>query len=230
MSTSRQHIWIVLVAVLFSATAMGQSFYQVGILPSINFNYKFKKVWSVNYKLESRQGLYEGVFKDGGKGNYDYVLTDNSFIAARKIGLNSRISGGYLLRFRGENIVHRSILQYTIVQKLSNFRLAHRLVADQTFSPVESPEYRLRYRLATEIPLNGQSADLKEFYIKVNGEWLNSIQSTNYDIELRLVPMLGYAINKRHKIELGLDYRINSFINQSARHRFWTAINWYIEI
>lgn len=209
---------------------MAQSTYQVGGLPSINLNYKLKNDWSFNFKIESRQLLQRGTFNGGSDKNYKYVLTDFSLIAAKKVGLNSRISGGHLFRFREGNAIHRLIQQYTVTQKLPRFRLAHRFVTDQTFSHAEATAYRLRYRLATEIPLNGQSADPKEFYLKISNEYVNSIQNADYDLEIRFVPLLGYAITEKHKIEVGLDYRVNSFLNQYARHSFWTSLNWFIEI
>lgn len=214
----------------FSNTTLAQSTYQVGALPSVNLNYKLKKGWSLNFKIESRQLLQKGTFTGDSNKSYEYLLTDYSLIVAKKIGMNSRISGGYLLRFREGDATHRFIQQYTITQQLSRLRLAHRVVADQTFSTAKATEYRLRYRLVTEIPLNGQSADPKEFYLKIGNEYLNSVQSFDYDIEIRLVPLLGYTMTENHKIEVGLDYRVNSFLNHSARHSFWASLNWFIEI
>ncbi|MEZ4959262.1 MAG: DUF2490 domain-containing protein [Saprospiraceae bacterium] len=209
---------------------MAQARYQMGLLPSINLNYKLKSNWSLNFKVESRQLLQNGTFDGGSERDFEYVLTDYSLIAAKKVGLNSRISGGYLFRFREGEAIHRLIQQFTITQRLTQLRLSHRLVTDQTFSAGEPTEYRLRYRLATEIPLNGQSADPKEFYLKISNEYLNSMESGEYDLEIRLVPLLGFAITERHKVEAGLDYRVNSFLNQNARHSFWTSLNWFIEI
>ncbi len=230
MNTKTQLLFILCLWFSFSITTSAQSSYQVGILPSINLNYKLKKDWSLNFKIESRQLLERGTFDGDIDKGYEYVLTDYSLIAAKKVGLNSRISGGYLFRFREGKATHRFIQQYTTTQKLSRLRLAHRVVTDQTFSPAESTEYRLRYRLVVEIPLNGQSADPKEFYLKIGNEYLNSIQATAYDLEMRLVPLLGYALGENHKIEGGLDYRVNQFLNQSARHSFWLSLNWFIDL
>lgn len=230
MNTNQQFLFIFYFCFLCSTTALAQSTYQVGGLPSINFNYKLKNKWSFNFKIESRQLLQSGTFKGESDKSYEYVLTDHSVIAARKVGLNARLSGGYLLRLREGNAIHRLIQQYTVTQKLPRFRLAHRVVTDQTFSPNEATTYRLRYRLASELPLNGQAADSKEFYLKISNEYLNSLEDSEYDLEIRLVPLLGYAITEHHKIEFGLDYRVNSFLNQNTRHSFWTSINWYIEI
>jgi len=223
--------WVVLV--IFCAGLTGklhaQSAYQAGLLPAININAKLSDQWSLNLKSESRQRLLFGITDGERVSKYSYVLTDFSFIAARKVGLSGRIAGGYLIRFFHGEIIHRSIQQYTYVQNLSGFRLAHRVVADQTFSPIEANEFRFRYRLASEIPLNGESADPKEFYLKLSNEYLNSLQDSDYDLEVRVVALMGYSLTDKQKIEFGLDYRLSSFLNQVTRHSFWTSINWYID-
>ncbi len=215
---------------LFVNRTTAQNTYQFGALPSVNLNKKLRNDWSLNVKIESRQLIRQGEFKGNVDKNYEYVLTDYSIITAKKIGLNSRLAGGYLIRFRDKELVHRIIQQFSIVQKMTSFRLAHRFTGDQTFAPNESPEFRFRYRLTAEIPLNGQSVDPKEFYLKINNEILNSCQNSEYDLEIRTVPLLGYDISDSNKIEIGLDYRLNSFLKGNARNSFWMSLNWFIEI
>lgn len=231
MNTNK-HFSFTTILCTFSLYLIAQGKYEVGSLPAINFNYKLQNNWSVNVKLESRQSFQTGTFNGNRERNLEYLLTDYSIIAAKKVGLSSRIAGGYLFRSRGGELVHRAIQQFTVVQRLPRFRLAHRFVADQTKRPfLPSWEYRLRYRLASELPLNGRSADPKEFYIKISNEYLNSLNKRgNYDLEVRFVPLLGYSIREKHKVELGLDYRVNSFLNNPSRHRFWASINYYIEL
>jgi hypothetical protein len=151
-------------------------------------------------------------------------------IAAKKVGLNSRIAGGYLIRFEDGEFFHRFIQQYTIVQKMSGFRLAHRILSDQTFSKIEKTEIRFRYRITSEIPLNGESVDPGEFYLKLNNEYINSFQALEYDLEIRIIPLLGYDITDNFKIESGLDYRVNSFINNSTRQSYWMTFNFFIDL
>lgn len=230
MSTNKFHICFVIFFTLYSFKVVAQNSYQLGLIPSINYNNKVKNNWEFNYRAETRNVFLKGIYNNDFDAGYNYVLTDLSFIAAKKILLNNKISGGYLIRFREGNLIHRSIQQYTIVKKLTSYRLAHRFVTDQTFSNIESPEFRLRYRLTTEIPLNGQSADPKELYLKINNEYLNSVQNNEYDLEIRLVPLLGFYVSKKHKLEFGLDYRINSFINNYSKSNYWTTINWFIEM
>ncbi len=213
---------ILFFSLLFANTIAGQTTSQFGTLPSINLNKSLKKSWSVNFKIESRQLFQQ---KD-----FEYVQTDLSLIAAKKVGLNSRVAYGHLVRFRGDALIHRMIQQYVIVQKMTNYRLAHRFASDQTFSLNESPEFRFRYRLTSQIPLNGQSADTKELYLKINNELLNKIQSSTYEMEIRIVPLLGYTIRDNSKVEIGLDYRLSSFLTSTKKNNFWMAFNWYIEI
>jgi hypothetical protein len=219
---------LVLLQSIESATAQGS--YQFGMLPAVNLNSKLKKDWTLNTRVESRQLFQSGQLGAGAEGKYEYVLTDLSMVAAKKIGLNSRLAGGYLMRLEEGEVTHRFIQQYIIVQKLSGFRLAHRLVSDQTFSRSEKVEVRLRYRITAEIPLNGRTLDAREFYLKINNEYVNSFQTKEYDKEIRLVPLLGYDATEHLKIEGGLDYRVDSFFRNAARHSFWVTMNVFIDI
>lgn len=230
MNIKVNYLIFVLVVMQLPFSVAAQSTYQFGGLPSLNINKKLKNDWSLNTKLESRQLFQRGEINGISDKEFNYVLTDLSLIAAKKVGLNSRIAGGYLIRFEDDEISHRFIQQYVIVQKFSGWRLAHRMMSDQTFSKIEKPEIRFRYRLTTEIPLNGESVDPGEFYLKVNNEYVNSFQAKEYDLEIRLIPLLGYDITDNVKIESGLDYRVNSFLNNRTRHSYWMTFNLFIEI
>lgn len=219
-----------IVALQFINSVNAQSTYRVGAMPSLNLNSKLKNDWSLNMKIESRQLIQSGRFNDNADKNYKYVLTDFSLISAKKIGLNSRLAGGYLIRVEDGELFHRFIQQYIIVQSMTGFRLAHRFASDQTFSDSEETEYRIRYRITSEIPLNGESVDPGEFYLKINNEYLNIFQESEYDLEIRLVPLLGYDFTDSFKIETGLDYRVSSFLNDNTRHSFWMSLNLFIEI
>ena len=217
---------------VFSAPLLviAQSSYRVGGLPSLNMNKKLKNGWSINSKVESRFLFESGLINEASIQHYTYELSDLSIIAAKKVGLNSRISSGYQVRLDEGEIIHRLIQQYSIVQKLEGWRIAHRFATDQTFSKNAQIEYRLRYRITSEIPLNGESVDHQEFYIKLNNEYLQSLQDREYDIEIRLVPLLGYDVSTTFKIETGIDYRVNAFIHHQTRHSFWANLNLFIEL
>ena len=210
--------------VLIPPICLAQSKKELGLLPSLNINKKFSKDWSVNVKTESRQSVANE------SSNYEYVLTDFSFIVAKKTSLNTTISGGYLMRFREREVVNRTIQQITLVKRYSSLRLAHRIVTDQTFQENADTEIRLRYRLSTEIPLSGESLDPNEFFLKLSNEYLNALEGPDYDLEIRSGSFVGHAFSLRSKLELGLDYRIGSFLNEAPRSRFWIGLNYYLTI
>lgn len=225
-----KYFWALVASFCIVLLTSAQSSYEAGLLPSINFNKGISKDWSLNFKIESRQLVKEGFFNDKERFDYDYLLTDFTAITSKKVGLNNAISGGYTLRVVDKDLVHRFIQQFTLTKQYTSIRLAHRFSMDQTFVEERSMQFRLRYRLTTEFPLNGQSVDPKEFYLKINNEYLNIFQNKEYDLELRLVPLLGYNFNDNNKLESGLDYRLNSFIKANSSSSFWLSINWFIKI
>lgn len=199
-----------------------------GFLPSINYNHKINKMYEVNFKFESRHFVFEDNTSQSRNFKYKYSLSDISALAGRKVGLNSKVVLGFLIRIDSDAVSFRTIQQFIFQTKIDNFRVVHRIAADQTFSSIEFTEFRLRYRLSAEIPLSGVKVDDKEFYFKFNTEALNSIQDNEYDLELRIVPNIGYKINEQHKIELGLDNRFVSFIENQTRFTSWITINWFL--
>lgn len=225
-----RRLYCSILALGFFLIGYSQSNFQSGFLPSINLNKKLENDWSFNFKIESRQTLKEGIIGDNNSVLYDYSLTDFSLILAKKVAFNQTIAAGYLIRLRDQKPTHRFIQQYVITKAYSGFRLSHRFVADETFDEREVMVFRLRYRISSLFPLNGQSIDPKEFYIKINHEYLNAFQSNNYDLEIRLTPFLGYIVNDDSKLEFGLDYRINSFLENQTSNRYWLSLNWFLSI
>lgn len=227
MNIKIKHL-LVFIILISSQHICAQTQSRAGFLPSLNYNYKINKTYEVNFKLESRHFLFEDGASQSSKFEYNYSLSDFSALVGRKVGLNSKVVLGFLTRIEPNAVSYRTIQQFIFQTKIDNFRVVHRIATDQTFSSTESTEYRLRYRLSAEIPLSGLKVDAKEFYFKFNTEALNSIQDNEYDLELRAVPNIGYVINERHKIELGLDNRFVSFINNQTRFTSWITINWFL--
>jgi hypothetical protein len=232
-------LYIVFLPLLLLTAKIGttQSFYRVGTMPSININYGLQNNWALHFKTESRLLFQSGQFGKEPIRGVDYVLSDISMIGSKKTGLNTNLAGGYLIRILENQAIHRTIQQFSIVRQFSSFRLAHRFSADQSFNinpneefKLKYAEYRLRYRIAAEFPLNGQSVDAREFYLKINNEYLYGWHNSDNDIEIRVVPLIGYNFVDKSKLELGLDYRLNSFLNDNPRNSFWLSINWFFRI
>lgn len=194
---------------------------QSGILPQLVFSASFHEKWDYTLKLESMQSLYlEGASR------YDYVRTDIQNFLTYRLTPFSKIAGGYQYRFldSGENS-QRFIQQYAWVRRRRGFRLAHRLRADQTFTPSRVSTYRIRYRLSSEIPLNGATIDTREFYLVLSDELLASLESQRFDLENRIGIFLGNNLTNTRKVQVGLDLRIDR--PDRYRGQFWWVLAYY---
>ncbi len=121
--------------------SFAQSTFELGLLPSLNINKKLPKDWSLNFKTESRQSLFKEDF------NYDFLLTEISIAVSKKKWNSYRCFTGLFLRIDDEGHRNRTIQQITFVRRYATFRLAHRILADQTFKKDDNTELRFRYRL-----------------------------------------------------------------------------------
>lgn len=221
---------LIITCTLFSFSLPGQSTYQIGLMPSLNLNKSLDSGWKFNLKLETRQSIQSGIFDDFIDTELDYLLTDIALLASKQIGFSDKVAGGYQVRFREGETVHRTILQYILVRKYEGFKIAYRLGFDQTYFEASPTANRIRLRLGSEFPLNGEEADQREFYLKVTNEYLNIFQKEEHDLEIRLIPLLGYLIGTQNKLEAGLDYRLDSFLEGPSDHNFWFRINWFYSI
>jgi hypothetical protein len=66
--------------------------------------------------------------------------------------------------------------------------------------------------------------------MQLNNEYLNSIHYGAYILEIRFVPLIGYDFTDRFRIETGLDYRVDSFINNITDQSYWMTFNIFLEI
>lgn len=216
---------ILIFILLFTSKGYTQDNFQFGAIPVFNVNKKLPEGLAINFKTETRQ-----VFYNEQELAWQHELFDFSTIISKKIALNNAIAAGYLLRVEGTEVISRFIQQFVVIQNSAVFRLAHRFSTDQTLEGNEAVEWRFRYRISTQIPLSGQTVDPREFYFKINNEYLYATQKKNQDLEIRLVPFLGYQFTDNNKIEIGLDNRFDSFINESLATTSWFNIIWFVSI
>jgi len=209
------------IAFLISKMLYSQANLEMGLLPTINLNKKLSKERTLNFKTESKQQLYDNTFK------YEYQRLDLIFAVTKKINPRISIGLGYVLRIEDHFLKNKTFQQLTLISRKPTFTLAHRLMSDQAFHSSQLPEFRFRYRLSTEIPIAGHTLDSKEFYILFHNEYLNSWQGGLYDLEIRAQGILGYVFSIKNKLELGLDYRIDSFLKSKAQNKLFLGINFY---
>jgi hypothetical protein len=215
---------IALLTFLIAASSLWAQVPQWRLLPSVNVNKKFVRDWSANLRIESRQVLFEAPER------FNYELTDIALAGAKKLSLRTSLAVGALVRLEEDASAFRSFQQFTVVRRYGSLRASHRFAADQTFSAVESPEFRVRYRFSGERALSGESVDPREFFTKFNNEYLGGMQGGEFDPELRLAAFLGYAITPSKKLELGLENRLDGFLSDAPRQRWWIGVNVFVSL
>lgn len=199
-----------------------------GIMPQINADFKVGTALKVNAKQENRFILHQNPFSEAGARSR-YERSDLELLVSGRRGVFNRFGLGYLIRRsdQGGTFLHRSIQQFSTSGSLGSLLLAHRFRTDQTFELEKPVKYRLRYRLSLEVPLNGQQVDAEEFYLKFNNEYLGALQDGIGNFEIRLLTGLGYNISEKDQIELGLDYRAESLVQDNTEHLLWLTVGWY---
>lgn len=208
--------------------ARSQDTWQAGLLPALHLSKGLNRDWRISLKAEARILSFRGLYGGSAFQKTELVLSDYALSVSRKIGLNNSLSGGYMIRLRDGVLYHRFSQQFTLIGQLSVARLAHRFLADETFSTEEPPEFRARYRLTGEIPLQGASLDPGEWYVKPGAEMIAGWSGGEFEPEVRGLPMVGYEITDNNKLEAGVDYRLSSFTGGSSRSSYWFSLNWYI--
>lgn len=214
---------------LFLPVLLYSQQFNFGLLPEIALSYSNLGRWSVNTKVESMQSLYQ----QGGKPSpfyYQYQRTDIQFFGNYKLALNWKLSAGYQYRITNGFNGHRLIQQISTVQTFNPVRLGHRLRVDESFYKKRDIKFRIRYRLSAEIALKGSKLDENEFYFKSSLEALYGIQSNNHELEGRISAMLGFYFTNRNKLEAGLDYRTDDYIEDVDQHDLWLKIAYYFNL
>lgn len=208
-------------------SGQAQSNYGLGSLLTVNFNQSVSSDWELNFRIESRISAATASSSEDIVWSPEYILSDLALLASRKAGAGGKVAGGYLFRIEGNQTAHRFIQQYARVQRLDGWRLSQRFAADQTIGRADLPEWRLRFRLSAEIPFNGTSVDEGEGYFRMSQETLGKLEGPDADLEFRIVPLMGWVFSESHRLEWGIDYRIDEFIAGAPDQQWRLAIAWF---
>lgn len=220
-------LFLVIILLLFTGyTGFAQN--KFGITPQINVDFKIGSAWKVNSKFENRFIFYQNPYDGVGNGN-EFENTDLEILVARNKGRLKNLGIGYLIRRSGKDgsFLHRIMQQYSLGQELNGLLLAHRFRSDQTFEQNEAIQYRLRYRISIEKPLNGLRVDPEEFYLRANNEYVGILKDGKANLEIRLLTALGYNQSEINQIEMGFDYRAKNVIRSGLENQLWLTIGWY---
>lgn len=219
---------IFILLVCSSSLVLSQSNLEMGLLPRLQIKTKLTEKVSLINTIEARYFFYDQELPN--KKHFSYKLTDFSAFVEYKLSVNKAINVAYTLRLQPFTQSHRLIQQFKITNKFKSFSLKHRFGIDQTFNKHEFAVFRARYRLNFIKPLKGKTLDNKEFYLKQGIEFVGELEQKIGDLEIRILPKIGYQINENNTIEGGLDYRFSNFIKNDIENVLWYNMAWFIKI
>ncbi len=220
-------ILVVLISLNGSLAAQENKVFFTGIFPEISFTKKLDQQNKLNFKIENQEILYDSRDLKTDNPQFTHYRTDLMLIFDHTIRPGISIGLGVFHRFQEKEDGNRIIQQLSMLQRLRNLRINHRVRTDQTFTKNDDLEVRLRYRFSMEIPLEGAEVDPNEFYLVLSEEPIFSLKGGEFEIENRTAIALGKLFNSNEKLEWALDYRTDGFIQEGFRTRLWAKISYY---
>lgn len=220
---------VIVVSLLLCLTilmAFAQNSYTGGVQLEIKPALSFQNDWKLNGRFGSRIVFFEGSSSQSFTTLIDYERTDLELILTKKASSSTSLGAGYLARVQNGIVKHRLIQQFSISNKHETFSLGHRFRFDETFEVDKANTYRFRYRFSFEKPLNQESGKDKKTYFILNNEYIPSVQSGKYQMEMRLVPVLGFKLDKSNTIEVGVDYRVEKLFTSTNKQIYLLYCSW----
>lgn len=210
------------------ASSFGQNQqFSTGFFPELSLTKKLKNDQKITFKIEHQDILYTNSGEQRQELQFTHYRTDLMSFYDLKLNPSKSIALGVFHRIQEGANANRIIQQFASVNRLRGLKLAHRLRTDQTFTKGESIEVRLRYRIAAEIPLSGSTLDQGEHYLLLSNEPILSLQEGEFEIENRLIFSLGKLLTSSQKLEWGIDYRTDGFIQEGFRTRLWAKVGYF---
>lgn len=209
-----------------SFVTKAQHEYTGGIQTEIKPDFSFNKGWKLNGKITTRTLLFKGSSEESIKGISVFERSELEMIITKKIAQNSGVGFGYLIRDEEGVFKQRLIQQFSTSKKYSNSQLGHRFRFDETFMKEEASIFRFRYRISYERSLGAKSKENSKIYFSISNEYLPTLQNKELALEMRIFPAIGFKLNEKNKLELGIDYRIEELFTSSHKQLYLFNIAW----
>ncbi len=223
-------LFLLLALLFFNFGKAQESSFGAGALPEVSLGYKLSSSYKINTKIESFQAIYSNPPVETKNWDYRHRGTDIQIFASRKLNPFNSLAIGYQFGIEpGDPSSHRTIQQFSFVRRPGTILFGHRFRTDQTFADNESPEFRARYRLSLEIPLNGLSIDPGEFYLVASEEVIYGFWESRSSFENRINLLVGHYFRSKNKLQFGLDYRTGIQEDLFA-HILWLKVGWYVDL
>jgi len=210
---------VFLIYLLLPLTAISQEG-SVTSESSLSYTYGLDR-FSFNLTLEAFNRLDK--FDDAlVEDDFDLNYLESQFTTIYSLFTDSKLGLSYYYRqldpFSTErDNQHRIIEQYAFVSYLDARRFSHRLRVEQRFKPGVF-ENRLRYRFGYDFPLSGADLNPGEPYLVISNEILFSITEGEDSGENRIYIGFGWFFNRKRKLELGPEYRVENIANGDLVH------------
>jgi hypothetical protein len=219
-------IFTSLLLVVNVLTAFSQSSYSGGVQLEVKPTLAFPNDWKLSGRFGSRIVFLEGSSSQSFTTLTEYERTDLELVLTKKVSSTMSLGGGYLARLQKGIVKHRLIQQFSISNKHETFSLGHRFRFDETFQVDKANTYRFRYRFSFEKPFNQERKEESKTYFIVHNEYIPSVQSGKYQVEMRLVPGLGFKLDKSNILEVGLDYRVENLFTSTNKQIYLLYCSW----
>lgn len=220
-------ILIILASLVGTLSAQESKVFFTGIFPEISLTKKLDKQNKLNFKFENQEILFDSRDLESENPQFKHYRTDLMLFFDRSVRPGMSIALGVFHRFQENEDGNRIIQQLSMLQRMRKIRINHRLRTDQTFTKNDNLEVRFRYRFSLEIPLEGAEVDFGEYYLVLSEEPIFSLKDGDFEIENRTAIAMGKLYNSNEKLEWGVDYRTDGFIQDGFRTRLWAKISYY---
>lgn len=220
-----------------------QDFQLYGSIPSMILNGELREDWSYNFTLSSETNMINRTY-DGRSFPAEVSNINLEGAIAHNVNPNVHLAGGFLYRFQrpfssGPGRELRPWQQLTLISRVRSVRIRNRLRLEERIrqqgyqSRAYDLDVRLRYRLSSDFPLEGERLDDGEFYLNLSSEALFTltVKGVLPYWESRNYVGLGYRFNRRHRLEPALDFRIRRRNAADDRQRIlFLRIQWIYKI
>ena len=198
-----------------------------GIFPEVSLTKKLSDQNKLNFKIENQEVIFDNREEGSANPQFRHYRTDLMMFYDRSVRPGVSVALGVFHRFQENEDANRIIQQLAILQRLRYLRINHRFRTDQTFTKNDDFEFRFRYRISLEIPLQGAELDPGEFYLLASEEPIFSTKGGLFEIENRIAVALGKLYTSREKLEWAIDYRTDGYIQEGFRTRLWAKISYF---
>ncbi len=190
--------------------------------PELSFNYSPASRWSFNFELTNRNLLNNN---QTGESSFQGDHVEISHFTNYQSGFYSKVSLG--VRYRNRDWLNpelgnefRFTQQYSYSKSSNKFRWGHRVRFEQRIYENETV-FRTRYRLALDFPLQGTTLNTYEFYAVISTESFYSLSAKGApELDQRITPGLGYQLTDALKLQIGVEYRYENYLNDASGRVF----------